>query len=49
MFGKLSQFLIKERFNNSELMESISCPTFILHGKKDTIIPVEHSEELVLL
>ena len=49
MFGKLSQFFIKEQFKNSELMEKVVWPTFILHGKKDTLIPWEQSEELALL
>ena len=33
MFGTLSQYIIKERFSNIEMMEKINCPTFILHGK----------------
>lgn len=48
MFGSLSQYIIKERFSNIEMMEKITCPTFILHGKKDDVIPVEHAEELAM-
>ena len=33
MFGNFSQYFIKERFSNIELMDKITCPTFILHGK----------------
>ncbi|CAI2368213.1 unnamed protein product [Moneuplotes crassus] len=46
--GRLCQFLVKERFNNSEHIAKVACPTFILHGKKDNIIPSEHGEELAL-
>lgn len=30
-------------------MEQVICPTFILHGQQDEIIPFEHSEELAML
>ena len=28
------------------MMEDVNCPLFILHGKKDNLIPFQHSEEL---
>ena len=46
MFGSLSQFFIKERFKNEELIQNVNCPTFILHGTKDDVIPVGHSKRL---
>jgi pimeloyl-ACP methyl ester carboxylesterase len=46
MFGRLSQYLIKERFRNYEMMGKVKCPTFILHGEQDRVIPIEHSRTL---
>jgi abhydrolase domain-containing protein 17 len=43
--GKLS-VMVKERFNNIENIKHITCPTFIVHGKKDKLIPYEHSQML---
>ena len=31
---------------NTDMMKDVKCPMFILHGKKDNLIPVSHSEEL---
>ena len=44
--GKLAQYLIKERFNNLETMAQVKCPTLLIHGQKDNLIPFNHSEEL---
>jgi dienelactone hydrolase len=38
-FGSTAQYFIKERFNNLENIPAVKCPVFILHGKKDTLIP----------
>ena len=46
MFGPILQYIIKERFNNFERMQLVWWPTFILHGEKDTVIPVDHSRTL---
>ena len=48
-FGKFAGFLshlVKERFVNIEEMENVKCPTFFLHGKKDKLIPYQHSKDL---
>jgi fermentation-respiration switch protein FrsA (DUF1100 family) len=37
-------FLVAEHFDNLTLMSKVSCPTFIVHGQKDTLIPFEHSQ-----
>ena len=47
--GKIYQYFVKERFNNSELIKKVTSPTFILHGKEDDLIPSEHAEELAIL
>mmetsp|Transcript_13593 Transcript_13593/g.25663 ORF Transcript_13593/g.25663 Transcript_13593/m.25663 type:complete len:289 (-) Transcript_13593:41-907(-) len=44
--GKLSAYFVKERFRNIDLMPSIRCPTFILHGQKDTLIPYSNAQRL---
>ena len=44
-FGFLSK-LVKERFVNIEEMANIRSPTFFLHGKKDKLIPYQHSKDL---
>ena len=44
--GKFTQYLIAERFKNVELMEYVTCPTFLIHGQLDELIPYSHSELL---
>jgi dipeptidyl aminopeptidase/acylaminoacyl peptidase len=41
--------LIEERFNNFECSKKVECPTIILHGIQDYIVPFEHSIEMLLL
>lgn len=43
MVGRFLKFLVKERFNNLENIAKVSCPTLIVHGTQDAMIPVEHS------
>ena len=45
--GSFGQLFVKEKYNNIEIIGDIHCPVFILHGKKDTLIPSEHSMELL--
>ena len=44
--GKFAQYVIMERFNNLETIANVKCPTFLVHGQKDNLIPYNHSEEL---
>jgi esterase/lipase len=44
--GKLAQFLVAERFCNLEHMANVTCPTFLVHGQKDTLIPYSNSQQL---
>lgn len=44
--GKWAQYLIKERFNNLEHISRVTCPTFIVHGLKDRLIPFKHAQQL---
>merc|ERR1712232_723241 len=45
VFGFLS-YLVAERFNNLEMIQTTNCPTFILHGSVDDVIPVHHGQAL---
>lgn len=44
--GKLLQYLITDRFRNIDLITQVKSPTFIVHGMKDTLVPLKHAEEL---
>jgi len=46
---KIVDLLIEERFNNFECSKKVECPTIILHGIQDYIVPFEHSIEMLLL
>lgn len=39
-------FLLKHPLDNEKVVKSSSCPIYIIHGREDTIIPVEHSHRL---
>jgi fermentation-respiration switch protein FrsA (DUF1100 family) len=41
--GKLAGFLVYERFRNIDNIKLVTCPTFLIHGSKDTLIPSSHS------
>ncbi len=45
-YGSMISKLVKERFDNKKNIGKVKCPTFILHGLKDTVIPWQHSKEL---
>ena len=38
--------ILKERFKNIENISKVKCPVFLLHGKKDQIVPYFHSLDL---
>ncbi len=38
--GNLLKFVISDRFRNIDLIEKVTSPTFIVHGKKDTLVPL---------
>ncbi len=46
ILGRVFKFLVKERFNNIENIAKINCPTLIVHGILDKMIPVDHSFRL---
>lgn len=44
--GKLASMLVRERFNNLAAVQQVVCPTLIIHGQKDDLIPESHAIEL---
>lgn len=46
LFGEVIQYLVAERFRNIDEIEKVQSPVFIVHGKRDKIIPYSHSKEL---
>ena len=44
--GSWAVFLIKERFNNLELMPRVTCPSFFVHGQLDNLISYDDSQKL---
>jgi len=44
--GGLLSVLFAERFSNIEEIQKAECPCFFLHGRKDRVIPWEHSKAL---
>ncbi len=44
--GSWATYLIKERFDNLNAISKVTCPTFIVHGQSDTLIPFNHSKQL---
>jgi hypothetical protein len=49
LFGKLSFLvtpLVYERFRNIDAIQESKCPVFFLHGKKDKLIPHQHTLDL---
>lgn len=44
--GRFAQMMVKERFRNIDNMPYIKCPTFIVHGMQDKLIPYLQSQML---
>ena len=39
-------FLLRDRYENAEILSRLTIPTFIYHGSTDTLIPIHHSYQL---
>ena len=39
-------FLIRDRFDNRKALASYRGPLLMIHGRLDTIVPIEHGREL---
>ena len=38
--------LMLKRFNNEAEMSHCACPVFVVHGRNDELIPIDHAESL---
>ena len=45
-FGRIAAFFVAERFKNIELLSKMKCPILFIHGRKDKMVPIEHSFEM---
>eukprot|EP00397_Hematodinium_sp_SG-2012_P009391 GEMP01009475.1.p1 GENE.GEMP01009475.1~~GEMP01009475.1.p1 ORF type:complete len:764 (+),score=177.76 GEMP01009475.1:225-2516(+) len=43
----LASLLARNMWDNGDALSKVQCPTLILHGQEDTIIPIEHAIDLV--
>jgi fermentation-respiration switch protein FrsA (DUF1100 family) len=46
LVGDFLGIFVKERFENIKAIENMSCPTYLIHGKADNVIPCYHSIDL---
>lgn len=47
-YGRIVDLLIEERFDNFETAKNIKCPVLVYHGLKDTMVPYQHSIEMLI-
>ena len=47
IFKGLASHFINESFNNEEMISKVKCPTLLLHGEMDNVIPIENSNKLI--
>jgi len=47
--GWVGGFIVKERFNTASKIAHVSCPVLIVHGERDSLVPIEHGRRLVQL
>jgi fermentation-respiration switch protein FrsA (DUF1100 family) len=40
------QYVMSDRFRNIDAIAEVTCPTFLVHGQQDQLIPFEHSQSL---
>ena len=46
MFGSIPAMLVRERFENIKNITQVKCPTLIIHGLQDQVIPESHALNL---
>ena len=44
--GRFAQYLVADRFRNVDNVQCFRCPTFVVHGLQDELIPVAHAQIL---
>mmetsp|Transcript_96441 Transcript_96441/g.132796 ORF Transcript_96441/g.132796 Transcript_96441/m.132796 type:complete len:129 (+) Transcript_96441:109-495(+) len=45
-WAKFLSVIVTDMFRNIDQVSKCKCPVFFLHGRKDTMIPVQHSIDL---
>lgn len=45
-FGFFGKLLLKNRFDNLENIKKVKCPTLIIHGTEDSLVPFSHAKQL---
>jgi hypothetical protein len=46
--GTIADYILEERFDNMERAKNIRCPTFVLHGLNDKMVPFTDSVDLIM-
>lgn len=46
IFGKVAKKLVPRMWDNLSMIKDLACPILILHGRNDSMIPIEQSEKL---
>ena len=46
LLGTLASLIVRERFENLKLIEKVKCPTLLIHGQADDLIPHSHALQL---
>jgi alpha-beta hydrolase superfamily lysophospholipase len=44
--GQCVSFFVNERFGNDKIVQNLTCPLLLIHGKNDEILPCKSSREL---
>mmetsp|Transcript_97062 Transcript_97062/g.274315 ORF Transcript_97062/g.274315 Transcript_97062/m.274315 type:complete len:907 (-) Transcript_97062:282-3002(-) len=46
LFGRVAKRLVSTLWPNEAMLKEVRCPVLIMHGRNDTMIPIEQSEKL---
>jgi len=46
LFGRVAKQLVSPLWPNEIMIRELHCPVLLIHGRADTMIPIEHSERL---
>lgn len=46
-YGRLAELFVNEHFNNLEKADKIVCPTIIIHGAQDNLVPYQDSIDMI--
>eukprot|EP00930_Biecheleria_cincta_P051093 TRINITY_DN3625_c0_g2_i1.p1 TRINITY_DN3625_c0_g2~~TRINITY_DN3625_c0_g2_i1.p1 ORF type:complete len:887 (-),score=135.70 TRINITY_DN3625_c0_g2_i1:116-2776(-) len=46
LFGRVAKRLVSRLWPNEAMMKELHCPVLLIHGRNDTMIPIQQSEKL---